>query len=88
MQIATFIGGVQDGKKIAVDSACDFVDLPDQSDPAVTGLTIRYRKKLWSRVLDETTGQIKTDAFFVLDSLSEQDATTLLIKHIKEHGPT
>ena len=82
MQIAVFIGGEHDGKKIAFDSGSDHVDMPCRAG-FPTGGTVRYRKKLWSRTLDEQTGTLKTDAFFVLDSWSDQEATTALIAYLR-----
>jgi hypothetical protein len=86
MHIATLIGGEHDGKKIAVGKTVDHVDMPDQGGRR-TGATVRYRKKMWSRRLDEASHELKTDAFFVLDRWSEQEATTALIAHLRKHNP-
>lgn len=81
--ITVLVGGPDDGQKIAVGADVEHIDVPNLSGDAEAPNSVRYRRKLWARVVDESTREIVTDTFFVLDSLSDQEATTALLRHLK-----
>lgn len=76
-----FIGGPLHEQSLEVaDKLSDMVH-EDES-----GAQFRYIKRLWSRVQNEQTREIGHSAYFVLASLADQEASTMVIQHIREHG--
>lgn len=77
----TIIGGPLHGQSVEIANALDeFVhEVQD-------GSQIRYIKRLWSKAINEQTREVGQSAYFVAASLADQEASALIIKHIKEHG--
>lgn len=77
----TVIGGPLDGQLIEVADALD-----EFMHEVQDGSKIRYIKRLWSKAINEQTREVGQSAYFVAASLADQEASALIIKHIKEHG--
>ncbi|KRC30698.1 hypothetical protein [Acidovorax sp. Root217] len=85
--IATLVGGAHDGRQVAIGADVEHIDVASTSVDPTQQADVRYRKKLWARVVDDATQEIVTDTFFVLDSLSDQESTTALLQHLKARHP-
>lgn len=81
--IGTLVGGVHDGQLVAVGADVQYLDVPTFSSDPNFPTAVRFRKKLWARVVDDATREIATDTFFVLDTLSDQEATSALLQRLK-----
>lgn len=81
--LATMLGGTYDGRQIAVGVDVQHIDIPNPSSDAAAPVVERYRRKIWARVLDDSTREIAMDTFYVLDSMSDQEATTALLQRLR-----
>jgi len=79
---AIYIGGPLHDQSVVVADDCS-----DLVHEAENGARVRYVRRTWSKRLNESASRIDHSAYFVPDSLSEQEASESVIKHIQQHGP-
>lgn len=75
------IGGPLNEQSIEVSPSLNDLVHEDES-----GVQFRYIKRHWSGAVNEKTGEVGHSAYFVLASLGNQEASDMIIQHLKEHG--
>jgi hypothetical protein len=75
---ARFIGGPLDSHVLEIPNPAAFFDAAGLGNTRV-----RYAKKTWWMEPVPIPGDVARQAFFVLDSLSEAEATQAIMKHIR-----
>lgn len=76
----TFIGGPLNGYVTDLPENTAFVDT-DNKPP------LRYARMAWALQAKDPLIKIPPQSFFVLSTLSEQDAGTLIVQHLNEQAP-